>query len=29
MNPTTISARQHSRSFFLSGLTAACLALAA
>jgi UrcA family protein len=26
---TTISARKHSRSYFLTGLTAACLALAA
>jgi UrcA family protein len=29
MNPTTISARKHSRSFFLSSLTATCLAVAA
>jgi UrcA family protein len=29
MNPTTISARKHTRSFFLTGLTAAGLALAA
>jgi UrcA family protein len=29
MNPTTISTRKHSRSFFLTGLTTICLALAA
>jgi UrcA family protein len=29
MNPTTIFARKHSRSFSLSSLTAACLAVAA
>ncbi|HTV96927.1 MAG TPA: hypothetical protein VME42_13025 [Steroidobacteraceae bacterium] len=29
MKPTTISTPKHSRSFFLTGLTAACLAVAA
>ena len=29
MNPTTISTPKQSRSFFLAGLTAACLAVAA